>query len=200
LSISRGGPENRFDAMRKFEAVVMGASSGGWEVLSEIFQVMAGDFSLPIIVAQHLHPLQNVSSWDFLGARCALTCKEAEEKEPIAAGYIYFAPANYHLLIEKDRTFSLSVDERVNFSRPSIDVLFESAAEAYGAGLIGVVLSGANRDGADGLKRIKDCHGLAIVQDPATAQTEYMPRAAIAATAVDQILAPSAIGHFLSTL
>lgn len=105
--------------------------------------------------------------------------KEADEKEEIENGVVYFAPPNYHLLIERDHTFSLSADRRVNFARPSVDVLFESAANAYGSELIGVILTGANNDGARGLKKIKDMGGLTIVQDPASAEARYMPEAAI---------------------
>jgi two-component system chemotaxis response regulator CheB len=183
--------------MMRYEAVVMGASSGGWEALAEIFLALPGEFRLPIIVAQHLHPLQDAYFFLRMNDVCALTVKDADEKEAINPGHVYFAPPNYHLLIEKNRTFSLSVDERVNFSRPSIDVLFESAAEAYSDKLVGVILSGANHDGAYGLKLIKENKGLTIVQDPVTAQTDYMPRAAISAVAADHILPLHEIGPFL---
>lgn len=186
--------------MRRYEAVVLGASSGGWSALATILGALPGDYPLPLIVAQHLHPLQDGFFFSHLGAGCALRVKEADDKEAIQGGTVYFAPPNYHLLIEKDRTLALSIDERVNFSRPSIDVLFESAARAYGTKLIGVVLSGANQDGAQGLKAIKASHGLAMVQDPATAETDYMPRAAMAAVDVDHVLPLTEIGPFLIAL
>jgi two-component system chemotaxis response regulator CheB len=190
----------QFVSMMQYEAVVIGASSGGWEALAEIFQALPGDFSLPIIVAQHLHPLQDAYFFTRMNDVCTLSVKDADEKELIKPGFIYFAPPNYHLLIEKDRTFSLSVDELVNFSRPAIDVLFESAAEVYQDKLIGVILSGGNQDGARGLKLIKENFGLTIVQDPATSQTEYMPQAAIKEVEVDHVLPLSEIGPFLTGL
>ena len=186
--------------MQRYEAVVLGGSSGGLEALTQILRSLPAGFPLPLIVAQHLHPLQDATFCSRLNADTPLIVKEAEEKERVVAGNVYFAPPNYHLLLEKNRTFSLSVDERVHYSRPAIDVLFESAAEVYRAGLIGVILSGANQDGAQGLKRIKAYGGLAIVQDPATAQTGYMPAAAIAAVAADYILPVAEIGPFLRGL
>ena len=118
----------------------------------------------------------------------SLKIKEADEKEKIEPGTIYISPANYHLMVGNDKCFELSIDERVNFARPSIDVLFESAAGVYKDALIGIVLTGSNNDGANGLKKIKDNGGLAIAQDPDTADAGYMPAAAIAATQVDYIL------------
>jgi two-component system chemotaxis response regulator CheB len=117
-----------------------------------------------------------------------LSIKEADEKENIEYGKVYIAPPNYHLMIEKDKTFSLTIDERVNFARPSIDVLFESAAEAYKDKLIGVVLTGSNNDGTNGIKRIQECGGLTIIQDPETAESSYMPASAIAVIKPDYIL------------
>lgn len=180
--------------------MVIGASSGGWQALSVIFKALPANFHLPIIVAQHLHPLQDMNFFEHMSKYCALTLKEADEKEPIIQGHVYFAPPNYHLLVEKDRTFSLSVDKLVNFSRPSIDVLFESASEVYLDKLVGVVLTGANQDGAMGLKLIKENFGLTIVQDPASAQIDYMPQAAIKSASVDHILPLDEIGPFLADL
>ena len=108
-----------------------------------------------------------------------LTVKEADEKEHLEAGIVYLAPPNYHLMVEKDKTLSLTVDERFNYSRPSIDILFESAAEVFGPQLIGVVLTGANSDGSYGLKTIKAAGGLVVVEDPATAEVKTMPQAAL---------------------
>lgn len=186
--------------MTEYEAVVIGASSGGWEALAEIFQSLPNKYPLPIIVAQHLHPLQDVYFFTRMDDLCKLSVKDADEKELIKPGFVYFAPANYHLLIEKDKSFSLSIDAQVNFSRPSIDVLFESAAEVYRDKLVGVILSGGNHDGAKGLKMIKKNHGLTVVQDPATSKTEYMPQAAIQEVDVDHILPLSEIGPFLADL
>ncbi|OQW93185.1 MAG: chemotaxis protein CheB [Beggiatoa sp. IS2] len=173
---------------QQFTAVVMGSSAGGIKALSTVLESLPRNFPLPIVIVQHLHPNSNGYLVHILGAKCTLMVKQAEEKEHIKSGIVYLAPPNYHLLIEEDRTFSLSLEERVNFSRPSIDVLFESAVYAYRHQLIGVILTGANSDGSLGLKKIKQVGGYAIVQDPDTAEADAMPRSAILATPVDKIL------------
>ncbi len=185
---------------RIYQAVVGGVSAGGLAALKSLLGIIAPEFGPAVVIVQHLHPLQD----DFLVADldriCPLPVKEAEEKEPVKGGVVYLAPANYHLLIEKDRTFSLCIDEKVNFSRPSIDMLFETAAEAYGADLIGMILTGASSDGAAGLNRIKEKQGLAIVQDPHTAEYPAMPAAALERTQVDYILDIDGIGRLLCEL
>ncbi|MBF0317077.1 MAG: chemotaxis protein CheB [Nitrospirae bacterium] len=177
------------DEYKRYEAVVIGASAGGTSALREILPSLPEGFSLPVVVVQHLHPSSRDDMPALYKDSCRLRVKQADEKEAIVSGCVYFAPANYHLLIEDDRTFSLSVDAPVNFSRPSIDVLFESAADVYGSALIGVVLTGANNDGSLGLRKIKAAGATVIVQDPDTAECSSMPAAAIAATSVDYILA-----------
>ena len=124
--------------------------------------------------------------------------KEAEEKDPIKPGHVYVAPANYHLLVERDQTMSLSVDAKVCYSRPSIDVLFETAAEVYRSGLVGVILTGASDDGTAGLKRIKEQGGLTIAQDPATAEYAVMPRSAVRENVIDNIFSLTQIASFLA--
>jgi two-component system chemotaxis response regulator CheB len=183
-----------------YEAVVIGASAGGTQALQQILPRLPAQFPFPIIIAQHLHPLQDGAAVIHYNGGCALTVKDADEKEAIRPGFVYFAPPNYHLLIETEHTFSLSIDPKVHFTRPSVDVLFESAADAYGAKLIGIVLSGANQDGAAGLRCIQRRGGLTIVQDPAEAEVGYMPRAAIEAAAPKYILSPAAIGALLIEL
>lgn len=183
-----------------YEAVVMGISAGGLEALSIILPCLPGDFSLPVIVVQHRHPNSDDYLTSSLNAKCPLTVKEADEKEIISAGRVYLAPPNYHLLVEEDRSFSLSVSERVNHARPAIDPLFETASDAYGAKLIGVILTGANDDGSQGLKRIKERGGLAIVQAPATAEVASMPKSAIMATKADYVLPLAEIGPLLVNL
>lgn len=173
---------------QRYQVVVIGASAGGVAAITELLSTLSASYSLPTIIVQHLHPLQDITFVKYLDHESVLTIKEADEKETIKAGHAYFAPPNYHLLIEDDRTFSLSIDERVNYARPSIDVLFESAADVYGEKVIGVILTGANNDGAQGLRSIKECGGLTIVQDPETAEAPVMPRAAIAATQADHVL------------
>jgi two-component system chemotaxis response regulator CheB len=184
----------------RYEAVVMGLSAGGLNALRTLLPFIPVGFNMPVVIVQHLHPLQDCSFLENLTESCLLPVREAEEKEEISPGIVYFAPPNYHLLIEADRTFSLSIDPKVNFSRPSIDVLFETAADVYGANLIGIVLTGASRDGAAGLRRIKENNGLAIVQDPATADYPVMPSAALGETQVDHVLSIAQIGRLLARI
>jgi two-component system chemotaxis response regulator CheB len=186
--------------LRNFQAIVAGVSAGGLDALKSLLEVIPAGFALALVFVQHLHPQQSDFLVEHLGKVCRLPVKEAEEKEAVKGGVVYLAPANYHLLIETDRTFSLSTDEKVNFSRPSIDVLFETAAEAYGAGLIGVILTGAGRDGAAGLRRIQEKAGIAIVQDPLTAEYPAMPLAALEETQTDRVLSIDQIGRLLCEL
>jgi two-component system chemotaxis response regulator CheB len=171
-----------------YEAIVIGVSSGGLNAMKVMFSCLPKEFNTPIIIVQHIGS-QSENLWiSLLNDKSNLYIKEADEKESIEQGKVYIAPPNYHLLIERDKTFSLTIDERVNYARPSIDVLFESAAEAYKSKLIGVILTGSNNDGTNGLKRIKEYGGLTIVQDPATAESSYMPASAIAVVQMDYIL------------
>lgn len=185
---------------KKFSAVVIGSSAGGIKALNILLSALPHTFLLPIIIVQHLHPNSNSYLVNILQSGCPLLVKQADEKENIRQSTIYIAPPNYHLLIEEDFSFSLSLEERVNFSRPSIDVLFETAAAAYQHQLIGIVLTGANQDGSQGLKKIKQRGGYTIVQDPDTAEADTMPKAAIAATPVDKILAVKAMVPYLLQL
>jgi two-component system chemotaxis response regulator CheB len=155
--------------------------------LETILASLPGDFCVPIVVAQHRHKRSNEGLPAHLRRVTHLPVVDADDKQWIQPGHVYLAPADYHLLVEKGE-LSLSVDEAVRYSRPSIDVLFESAADAYGAALVGVVLTGANEDGARGAKRIKRLGGVVIVQDPKTAEAATMPQAAIDSVGVDQIL------------
>jgi two-component system, chemotaxis family, protein-glutamate methylesterase/glutaminase len=186
--------------LQNYQAVVGGVSAGGLAALKSLLGTLPADFALALVIVQHLHPQQDDFLVEHLVSVCRLPVKEAEEKEAVKSGVVYLAPANYHLLIEADRTFSLSTDEKVNFSRPSIDVLFETAAEAYGTELIGVILTGASRDGAVGLRRIKEKRGLTIVQDPKSAEYPAMPLAALEETSVDHVLMIDRIGLLLSEL
>ena len=165
----------------QYEAIVIGVSSGGMKALNFIFTTLTADFKIPIIIVQHISAHSNNDWVNLLDDKSEHTIKEADEKEKIESGKVYVAPSNYHLLIEKDKTFSLTIEERVNFARPSIGVLFESAAQAYKDKLIGVILTGSNNDGAEGIKRIKELGGMVIIQDPKTAESSPMPAAAIAA-------------------
>jgi two-component system chemotaxis response regulator CheB len=181
----------------QYEAIVIGVSSGGMNALKFIFSALPSSFRIPIILVQHVSANSDNEWIKLLNNKSNLTIKEADEKEKTESGNVYIAPANYHLLIEKDKTFSLTIDERVNFARPSIDVLFESAAEAYHNMLIGIVLTGANNDGAKGIKRIKELGGLAIIQDPETAESPIMPASAIATIQADYILSLEKIMELL---
>ncbi|MBN2245934.1 MAG: chemotaxis protein CheB [Candidatus Aminicenantes bacterium] len=182
---------------RDYQAVVIGTSAGGMKALQTIFKSLPGDFSLSIIVVQHVHPDSDDYMINILNQESALEIKQADEKEPIRPGTVYFAPPNYHLLVETDKTLSLTVNERVCYARPSIDVLFETASDAYANKLIGIILTGGNFDGSRGLKKIKESGGLTIVQDPMTAEAASMPQEAIASTKVDHILPLNEIGPFL---
>ena len=185
---------------KKYKAIVIGTSNGGMATLTKLLPVLPHDYPIPVTIVQHLAPLQEDFLIKYYNDRCALTVKEADEKEENQSGYIYFAPPNYHLLIEKDKTFSLSIDKKVNFVRPSIDVLFESAVDAYLSDLIGIILTGANIDGVHGLEQIKMNDGLTIVQDPATAESSFMPQAAIDAVKIDYIMPVEEIGNLLLLL
>jgi two-component system chemotaxis response regulator CheB len=162
------------------EAVVIGASAGALEALSTILPQLPEEFKLPVIVVVHVPPDRRSVLAELFQAKCKIRVREAEDKEPINAGTVYFAPPDYHLLIEPDKSLALSSDEPVLYSRPSIDVLFESAADAYGPTLIAVVLTGANQDGARGLQAVVDAGGVAVVQSPDGAFASIMPEAAMA--------------------
>ncbi len=185
---------------KKYEAIVIGVSAGGMAALTKLLPALPKEYPFPIIVVQHLHPTQGDFLPKYFDKKCALTVKEADEKEPIQAGYIYFAPPNYHLLVEDNKTLALSIDPKINYSRPSVDVLFESAVDVYGSALIGIVLTGANNDGAAGLSLIKQRGGLAIVQDPRTAEAIMMPQSAIEATTVDYVLSLEKMAELLVEL
>jgi two-component system chemotaxis response regulator CheB len=181
-----------------YEAVVIGASTGGLNALQAILAPLPADFMLPILVVLHRLPASDDLLAFTLNESCQLTVKEAGQNEIIKPGWVYIAPANYHLLVERDKTLSLSVDAKVCYSRPAIDILFETAADAYLSGLIGIILTGANNDGTAGLKKIKKQGGLTIAQNPATAESGVMPYSAIQENIVDKIFSLSDISSFLS--
>ncbi|MCF8495716.1 MAG: chemotaxis protein CheB [Alphaproteobacteria bacterium] len=182
------------------EAIVIGVSAGGMEALKSILSVLPPSFSIPVAIVQHVARTSDSYLVEYLNRLSVLTVKEAESGESLTPGTVYLAPPGYHLLIESDRTFSLSVDARVNFSCPSIDVLFESAAEVFRSRLVGVVLTGANADGSQGIRKIKEYGGLAVVQNPKTAQASYMPQAALNVVKPDFILNLEQIAPFLAEL
>jgi two-component system chemotaxis response regulator CheB len=181
----------------RYEAVVIGVSAGGLAALSGILQELPANYPLPVIVIQHRSKDQRTLLEEVMQARCRMRVKQADEKEKIEGGVVYFAPADYHLLIEKDRSFSLSCEEPVNFSRPSVDLLFETASEVYENKLIGVILTGSNSDGAAGIQAIKARGGLTIAQDPGNALFPAMPQAAINTGSVYSVLTVEEIKNFL---
>lgn len=172
----------------KYGAIVIGVSSGGMNAMKIMFSLLPKNFKTPIIIVQHIGARSDGHFIHLLNKQSNVSIKEADEKEKIENGNVYIAPPNYHLMIERDATFSLTIEERVNYARPAIDVLFETAALAYKDKLIGVILTGSSSDGSLGLKKIKEYGGLTIAQDPKTAESGYMPAAAIAAVQMDFIL------------
>lgn len=160
------------------QAVAIGASAGGVQALLTLLPTLPADFPWPIFIVLHVPADRGNVLAPLFEAKCRLEVKEAEDKETARPGVVYFAPSNYHLLVESNGDLALSSDEAVNYSRPSIDVLFESAADAYGAGLTGVILTGANEDGAAGLSAVAAAGGIALVEEPAAAYAKAMPQAA----------------------
>jgi two-component system chemotaxis response regulator CheB len=178
--------------------IAVGASWGGLKALRAIVHGLPPHFRVPIAFIQH-RSKESAALRDLLQDCTSLIVCEVDDKQPIMGGYVYLAPADYHLLVDGD-VFSLSVDEPVRYSRPSIDVFFESLAERFGAGAVGVVLTGANADGAEGLRQIAARGGLAIVQDPRTAECPIMPRAALKAVPTARTLPLERMTPFLVSL
>lgn len=172
----------------KPNVVVIGTSSGGLRALEQLFGALPDDFSLPIVTVQHRSRESELFA-SVMQRMVRIPVYEAEDNEPISTPGIYLAPPDYHLLLEPGGRLALSTDDPVSYSRPSIDVLFESAADAYGPGVVAVLLTGANQDGTRGLAKVRAAGGFAIVQDPMTADSPEMPTAAIANGAVDSVLA-----------
>jgi two-component system, chemotaxis family, protein-glutamate methylesterase/glutaminase len=180
-----------------YELICVGASWGGLQAVSRLLGDLPVQVDLPVVIAQHRHSTSSSGALpDLLRLRVRRPVQDAEDKMAIERGKVYIAPPDYHLLVERG-SFALSVDERVQFARPSIDVLFESAAHSYGPGMIGIILTGANEDGAAGLAAVKARGGVALVQDPRDAERRTMPDAAIAATAADAVLPLEEMGRFL---
>ncbi len=181
------------------EAVAIGSSAGAVQALSRILPRLPADYPLPILVVVHVPDAPSGLATLFAG-KCALRVVEPEDKEPITPGIVLFAPPGYHMLVESDRSIALSTDDPVNFSRPSIDVLFESAADSYGTALLGLVLTGANEDGAEGAAAIGAAGGTVLVEDPAGAFAAAMPGAALAAWPGAQPLSLDAIADYLLSI
>ena len=180
--------------------IAIGGSTGSLEVILNILPHLRHDFNIPILIVLHRMTQQDSSLSDLIASRSNMFVKEVEEKDPVSSGYIYLAPADYHVLIEKERTFSLDFSEKVEYSRPSIDVTFKSASDVYGDGLVCIVLSGANADGADGAAYAKSKGGFIIVEDPMEASVDYMPRQALKTKSVDLVLTTKEIIECLNLL
>jgi two-component system, chemotaxis family, protein-glutamate methylesterase/glutaminase len=187
-------------AARHVDAVVIGASAGGFEAMLAVLEGLPTTYPMPLVAVLHLPENHESRLPELFGYRLELQVREARDKEPLEPGVLYFAPPGYHLLIEADRSFSFSCEDRVNFARPSIDVLFDTAADAYGKSLAGILLTGANYDGAAGLAGMKVAGALTIVQDPASAEVPTMPQAAIRRMAPDLILPLAEIRSLLRRL
>jgi two-component system chemotaxis response regulator CheB len=180
--------------------LIIGGSAGSFDVILKTLPYLRTDLPFPVIIVLHRKNVSESNLADLFNSKTRLAVKEAEEKEPLSAGDVYIAPADYHLLIEKDKTLSLDFSEKVNYSRPSIDVTFETAAEVYGSKLVCVLLSGASSDGTEGLKTVKRYGGTVIVQNPQTAKVAYMPEQAIAEVEVDRIVEENDIGKLINSL
>ena len=182
------------------KAIVLGVSMGGLEALKRLLGVLPVDFPLPILVVQHLAPESGDSLASILDGLCPIRVKVADPGETPQPGTVYLAPANYHLLVEPDERLGLSVDPPVNYARPSVDVLFETAAEAFGSRLVGVLLTGAGCDGSRGLLAIQQRGGRTLVQDPMEALADSMPRSALNLLKPDAVLCLEALAAHLMSL
>jgi two-component system chemotaxis response regulator CheB len=182
------------------DAVVVGTSAGGVEALAALLPALPATTRAAVLVVLHLPREGKSLLVEIFAPKCALAVREACDKEPIEAGTIYFAPPDYHMLVDKGPRVALSIDDLVNYSRPSIDVLFESAADIYGDRLMGIVLTGGNEDGAEGLLAVQRAGGVTVVQDPVGAQMPVMPQAAIDRCAPDHVLTLAGIVQLLRTL
>lgn len=179
-------------------AIAIGGSAGSIEALGELLPALAPGLAAPVIVVLHLPREQPSLLCEIFAPRCRLAVREAQDKEPLMPGTIYFAPPDYHLLVDAGPVLALSIDPPVLFSRPSIDVLFELAADVYGARLTALLLSGANADGAQGLATVQRAGGRAVVQAPASAQASAMPEAALALITPDHVLPPARMAPLLN--
>jgi two-component system chemotaxis response regulator CheB len=184
----------------RIDAVVIGASAGGVEALSEILPALPASFRPALLIVLHLPRERPSLLVEIYENRCALPVREAEDKEPVEPGTVYFAPPDYHMLVEKSRQIALSTDEPVYFSRPSIDVLFESAADVYGDRLLGIILTGANADGAAGLHAVHQAGGVTVVQQPDSAIVSLMIVSALQRNPADFVLSLPEIAELLKGL
>lgn len=180
--------------------VVVGTSAGGIEILSRIIPCISAESQASVLIVQHMSADSDTTFLRMMNKICKVRIKEACATEELKPGVVYFAPPDYHLLVENDGTLSLSSDEKVNFSRPSIDLLFETAAEAFGKNVTGILMTGANSDGSRGLQKIQQLGGKTIVQDPRDAQYPEMPSSALKLINPDKILSTKELLEFFSRI
>ena len=186
--------------MKHCNAFIIGGSAGSLDVLLKVLPSLDLLLSFPIIIVLHRKPGTDNVLTGLLSSKTKLPVKEVEEKEKINRSTIYIAPSDYHLLIENNKTFSLDASEKVNFSRPSIDVIFQSAAEVYRENLVCLLLSGSNNDGIEGLKKVKENGGTAIIQNPLSAAVSYMPEQAALHVKIDEVLEIEDIAGYINQL
>lgn len=182
------------------ELLVIAGSAGSLDVILKMLPHVDSTVNFPIVIVLHRKASYDSSLADLLASRTTLSVVEAEEKDQLQKGVVYLAPADYHLLIENDRSLSLDYSEKIQYSRPCIDVTFENAAEVYRNGVAAILLSGANSDGAEGLKRIKQVGGITAVQNPATAEVSFMPNQALQTAKIDYVLEADEIAYFINKL
>jgi two-component system chemotaxis response regulator CheB len=184
----------------RIDAVVIGASAGGVEALAVILPALPAGFRPPVFIVVHLPRERPSLLVEIFERRCALPVREADDKEPVEPGTVYFAPPDYHMLLEKNRQIALSTEEPVHYSRPSVDVLFESAADVYGERLLGIILTGANEDGSSGLHAVYKAGGVTVVQQPDSAKVPLMVVSALQRSPVDFVLPLPDIAELLGGL
>lgn len=182
------------------KVVIIGGSAGSLQALLQILPFIENAVSFAIVIVVHRKNSDEQTLEDLIALKSKIKVKEVEDKVPLKAGFIYIAPSNYHLLFEKDETLSLDTSEKINYSRPSIDVAFESAAEIYGSHLIGILLSGSNSDGTVGMQAVKQAGGITVVQNPISAEMSFMPNNAILHVAPDFVLKTEEILEFIKEI
>lgn len=180
--------------------VLIGGSTGSIDVLLSLLPALRSPLPFALIITLHRKNTADSTLAELLATKTSIPLREVDDKDPLEPGHIYLAPADYHLLLEQDGTFSLDDSEKINFSRPSIDVTFESAADVYGSALVGILLSGANADGTRGLRAIKEAGGVTIVQQPETAQVAFMPQQALLGAPIDFVLDVAELTTFVNAL
>jgi|HubBroStandDraft_1064217.scaffolds.fasta_scaffold158165_2 two-component system chemotaxis response regulator CheB len=183
--------------MKRDRLLVIGGSAGSLQVILSVLTVIGEGFPVPVLIILHRNVGFESMLGDLFSSRTRLPVKEVEEKDPLLTGTVYLCPADYHVLLENDHSFSLDYSERVHFSRPSIDVTLRSAADVYGDGLLALLLSGGNADGVEGMQYVRERGGVTVVQDPLTAEVPYMPQQAIMRAPPDYILPTNDIPGFI---